>query len=148
MTTNNARASGDVYLTLKNCMVPESSYVNPVYNSRSETDLNKHWEISASLGPTLSGGGNRQKYNSHDTLEPNLSIEDAFDKAMSLPSSPTVKNAEDSFDSFEDDVTARKPRSASEKNKKETSGFRDRQAASPSSSLALGMHSQRCTAGS
>ena len=108
--------------------------VNPYYNSRSETDLNKHWEISASLGPTLSAG-NKQKYNSHDTLEPNLSIEDAFDKAMSLPSSPTVKNAEDSFDSFEDDV-ARKPRSASEKNKKD--GFRDRQAASPSSSLALG----------
>ena len=104
------------------------------FNSRSETDLTKHWEINASLGPTLSGG-NKQKYNSHDTLEPNLSIEDAFDKAMSLPSSPTVKNAEDSFDSFEDDVT-RKPRSASEKNKKE--GFRERQAASPSSSLALG----------
>ena len=108
--------------------------VNPPYNSRSETDLNKHWEISASLGPTLSAG-NKKNYNSHDTLEPNLSIEDAFDKAMSLPSSPTVKNAEDSFDSFEDDV-ARKPRSASEKNKKD--GFRDRQAASQSSSLALG----------
>ena len=89
--------------------------------------MNKHWEISAS--------GNKQKYNSHGTLEPNLSIEDAFDKALSLPSSPTVKNAEDSFDSFEDDVV-RKPRSASEKNKKD--GYRDRQAASPSSSLALG----------
>ena len=96
--------------------------------------MNRHWEISASLGPTLSGGS-KQKYNSHDTLQPNLSLEDAFDKALSLPSSPTVKNAEDSFDSFEDDVT-RKPRSASEKNKKE--GFRDRQTASPSSSLALG----------
>ena len=53
---------------------------------------------------------------------------------MSLPSSPTVKNAEDSFDSFEDDVV-KKPRSSSEKTKKD---IRDRHTASPSSSLGLG----------
>ena len=105
---------------------------------RSETDLNRHWDISASLSPPSFHrqhlGNNKFKYNSHDTLEQNLSIEDAFDRAMSLPSSPTVKNAEDSFDSFEEDVV-KKPRSSSEKTKKD---IRDRHNASPSSSLGLG----------
>ena len=64
-----------------------------------------------------------------------MSIEDAFDRAMSLPSSPTVKNAEDSFDSFEDDIV-RKPRSSSEKNKKDNRDKHNN--ASPSSSLGLG----------
>ena len=56
---------------------------------------------------------------SHNTLEQNLSIEDAFDRAMSLPSSPTVKTAEDSFDSFEEEHCVGKPRSSSEKARRE-----------------------------
>ena len=53
---------------------------------------------------------------------------------MSLPSSPTVKNAQNSFDSYEEDLV-KKPRSSSEKTKKEQ---REKFTASPSSSLGLG----------
>ena len=76
----------------------------------------------------------KPRYNSHHALQHNLSIEDAFDRAMSLPSSPTVKNAQNSFDSFEEDLV-KKPRSSSEKTKKEQ---REKFTASPSSSLGLG----------
>ena len=76
----------------------------------------------------------KPRYNSHHALQHNLSIEDAFDRAMSLPSSPTVKNAQNSFDSYEEDLV-KKPRSSSEKTKKEQ---REKFAASPSSSLGLG----------
>ena len=53
---------------------------------------------------------------------------------MSLPSSPTVKNAQNSFDSYEEDLV-KKPRSSSEKTKKDQ---REKFTASPSSSLGLG----------
>ena len=88
---------------------------------RSETDLNRHWEINASLSPPLgrTQNGGKPMSISHNTLEQNLSIEDAFDRAMSLPSSPTVKTAEDSFDSFEEEHCVGKPRSSSEKARRE-----------------------------
>ena len=97
--------------------------------------MNKHWEVSLPTLPSSSNPGptlSKQKFNSHDPLEQNLSIEDAFDRAMSLPSSPTVKNAEDSFDSFEEDII-KKPRSSSEKTKKDHQGRH--QGASPSSTV-------------
>ena len=63
-----------------------------------------------------------------------MSIEEAFDRAMSLPSSPVVKNAEDSFDSYDEQDVNKKPRSASEKTKREA---REKTSASPSSSLGM-----------
>ena len=98
-------------------------------SSRSETDLNRHWEVSAASQLLAS---KPRQYNSHHALQHNLSIEDAFDRAMSLPSSPTVKTAQNSFDSYEEEIV-KKPRSSSEKTKKEP-----RVTASPSSSLGLG----------
>ena len=53
---------------------------------------------------------------------------------MSLPSSPTVKNAGNNFDSYEEDLV-KKPRSSSEKTKKEQ---REKFTAGSSSSLGLG----------
>ena len=95
--------------------------------------------MSASLTPPVQrhlNGVNRPKSNPQDSLEPNfLSIEEAFDRAMSLPSSPVVKNAEDSFDSYDDNESCKKPRSASEKTKRES---REKTNASPSSSLGVG----------
>ena len=105
---------------------------------RSETDLNRHWEVSSpSLSPPPGHrhlAASKPRYNSHQALQHNLSIEDAFDRAMSLPSSPTVKNAQNNFESYEEDLV-KKPRSSSEKTKKEQ---RERFTASPSSSLGLG----------
>ena len=105
----------------------------------SASDLNQHWEVSASLTPPLQrhlNGTNRPKSNPQDSLEPNfLSIEEAFDRAMSLPSSPVVKSAEDSFDSYDENEGNKKPRSASEKTKRDS---RDKTTASPSSSLGMG----------
>ena len=73
--------------------------------------------MSPPLGRTQNGV--KPMSISHNTLEQNLSIEDAFDRAMSLPSSPTVKTAEDSFDSFEEEHCVGKPRSSSEKARRE-----------------------------
>ena len=85
---------------------------------RSETDLNRHWEVSSTPPLHRQLADTKPRYNSHHALQHNLSIEDAFDRAMSLPSSPTVKTAQNSFDSYEEDLV-KKPRSSSEKTKKE-----------------------------
>lgn len=96
--------------------------------------MNKHWEISSALESSRKdGGSSKQKSVGQLSSDQHLSIEDAFDRALSLPSSPTVKNAEDSFDSFEEEIV-RKPRSSSEKTKRPPV---ERPAASPSSSLGL-----------
>ena len=110
-------------------LTKSSSCLETLLSSRSETDLNRHWEVSAASQLLAS---KPRQYNSHHALQHNLSIEDAFDRAMSLPSSPTVKTAQNSFDSYEEEIV-KKPRSSSEKTKKEP-----RVTASPSSSLGLG----------
>ena len=101
---------------------------------RSETDLNRHWEVSSTPPLHRQLADTKPRYNSHHVIQTNLDIEDAFDRAMSLPSSPTVKTAGNSFDSYEEDLV-KKPRSSSEKTKKEQRG---QSGASPSSSLGLG----------